>query len=183
MRQYGVVVSNKYDCWTIAVQHHDFLYKPEDYARTHIFPTIPATTQRNYSPGIKLLNDESINTITVHSRSIRETNEMEIKASHLFGGGLSGNRNIAADESLTVDHSQLRIEHLFIEDTGTSIYSGMQFEKSPGLSGGFRLLHLLPSVRCVCWCEFSARMFTYCLRIVTCHTQCLAVRSEWLALG
>lgn len=87
-------------------------------------PTGPATSSAAYNPGVRLLDDESLENITVRNCTIRGTNHMGIKASRFFGGQLGGNGQIDSDESLPIGHSQLRFENLTIEDTITGIFLG-----------------------------------------------------------
>jgi len=87
-------------------------------------PSGPTTNQHTRSPGVRLLDDESLSNITVRNCTIRGTNHMGIKASRFFSGELGGNGIIDADESLPVGHNQLRFENLVIEDVITGIYLG-----------------------------------------------------------
>lgn len=87
-------------------------------------PSGPATTQGSFKPGVRLLDDESLENLSVKNCTIRGTNHMGIKASRFFGGELGGNGKLDADEPLPVGHRQLNFENLIIEDTITGIFLG-----------------------------------------------------------
>ena len=87
-------------------------------------PDGPATEERSYKPGVRLLDDESLQDITVRNCTIRGTNHMGIKASRFFGGELGGDGKLDDDEALPIGHRALRFENLTIQDTITGIFLG-----------------------------------------------------------
>ena len=87
-------------------------------------PEGPATTEAKRSPGIRLVNDESLSDLTVSNCTIRGTNHMGINASRFFGGQLGGDGVISGDEPLPIGHRKLVFENLNIEDTITGVFLG-----------------------------------------------------------